>query len=280
MINSIEIHQLKKSAEFIENYINDKPKIAIVLGTGLGAVSNRLNIENKIPYEDIPYFPVSTVESHAGELLIAKLNDISIICLSGRWHYYEGYDYNELSIPIRVLKLLGIEYLILTNAAGGIDISYKTGDVMLINDHINFVMASPVRGKHIKELGDRFFDMTAAYDKELIGIAKECAKNTKLRIHEGVYAYTCGPHFETCAEIRFFRMVGCNAVGMSTVPEIITAKSCGIRSLAISLITNMASGVENKIMDGSEVDEVAFNAQKEMSDYVCSIIEQIKYLVS
>ena len=196
--------------------------------------------------------------------------------MSGRFHYYEGYDYEQLVAPVRLFKLLGVENMILTNAAGGINTGYKPGDLMIIRDHINLAGASPLRGPNDDRIGPRFFDVCNAYDEGLRTLAKSLAKECSLRIQEGVYAYQTGPHFETPAEIRFLRMAGADAAGMSTVTEALTAAHCGLKTLAISLISNMAAGVNNNRVDGEEVDYVAAQSAKEFKKYLSSILAHME----
>ncbi len=244
--------------QYIKEKIGEKKiETAIVLGSGLGVL--RDEIENKviIKYEDIPEFPVSTVPGHAGELIIGELSGKTIIAMNGRFHYYEGYDVKQTVFPIRIFSLLGIKKVILTNAAGGINLEYKPGDFMVINDHLSFFAESVLRGKNEDEFGVRFPDMSEAYDKEEIKKMKEVIKKHTGVAHEGVYAYMKGPCFETPAEIRALRVLGADAVGMSTVPEVVTARHSGIKVVAVSCITNMAAGVTNNKLSHEEVNETA-----------------------
>lgn len=275
MLQGKEFGYYEKAADYVKSKINFVPELAIVLGTALGGLAENIQDPIVIDYKEIPNFLVSTVDSHAGKLILGELFGKKVVCMSGRFHYYEGYDFNELTVSIRLFKLLGVEKLILTNAAGAVNTGYRPGDVMIIRDHLNFVISAPTRGPEIKEFGPRFFDMSNAYDRELSETALRCSKNTSLRVHQGVYVYTSGPHFETPAEIKFYRMAGADAVGMSTVPEVITAAQCGLKTLGISLITNMAAGILSGPIDGKEVDEVGEKATKELSLYVKSIIESI-----
>lgn len=271
----MEYRDYQAAADYIKERLKEDYEIGLVLGTALGQVAESMEDVVRIDYKDIPYFPTSTVDSHRGQLVAGRMGKARVLCMSGRFHYYEGYDFSRLATAVRVLRLVGIKTLIMTNAAGGINEAYNVGDVMLIRDHINFLQASPLRGANIKELGDRFFDMSNAYDKELRRLAKELAADSALCVREGVYAYTAGPQFETPAEIRFFRAVGCDAVGMSTVPEVITAVHCGIRVLGLSVITNMAAGVGGAAVDGSEVDGAVHRIIGELTAYIRSIAEAL-----
>ena len=248
----------------------------MILGSALGSLASDIKNPVEIPYEDIPDFLVSTVKSHAGKLILGELYGRKVVCMSGRFHYYEGYDYEQLVAPVRLFKLLGVENMILTNAAGGINTGYKPGDLMIIRDHINLAGASPLRGPNDDRIGPRFFDVCNAYDEGLRTLAKSLAKECSLRIQEGVYAYQTGPHFETPAEIRFLRMAGADAAGMSTVTEALTAAHCGLKTLAISLISNMAAGVNNNRVDGEEVDYVAAQSAKEFKKYLSSILAHME----
>ena len=270
-----DLSYYQKSADYVKSKIDFVPEIALILGTALGGLADKIENPITIPYSDIPNFLISTVDSHAGKLILGKLNGKNVVCMSGRFHYYEGYNFSQLVIPVRLFKLLGVHSMILTNASGGINTGYRPGDVMIIKDHINLLGASPTRGKNIEEFGRRFFDMSNAYDKDLIKIAQKCSSNTSLRVQEGVYAYACGPQFETPAEIKFMRIIGADAVGMSTVPEVITAAHCNIRVLGLSLITNMAAGVLDTPIDGNEVDEVGKRATEELQKYISNIIQEI-----
>ncbi len=265
----------KKASDFIKSKINCEPNLAIVLGTALGGLADEIENPVIIDYSDIPNFLLSTNSDHAGKLIIGKLNGKDIVCLSGRFHYYEGYTFEQLAIYVRVLKLIGIEKLILTNAAGGINKDYYPGDVMIISDHINFMGVSPTRGENIEEFGHRFFDMSNAYDKGLIALAESCANSTALNVRKGVYFFASGPQFETPAEIRAMSILGGDAVGMSTVPETITAAQVGIKVLGISLITNMAAGIVAGPIDGSEVDEVGKSSKLELTKYIKAIINKM-----
>lgn len=223
-------------------------------------------------YRDIPNFLVSTVASHAGKLIFGTVAGKKVVCMSGRFHSYEGYDFEQLVIPVRVMKLLGVEKLILTNAAGGVNTAYRPGDIMLLSDHIKLNGSSPLRGPNDSRFGPRFFDMSRVYDPQLRKIALDCAEGSDLRVHEGVYMFFPGPQFETPAEIRAARILGADAVGMSTVTETLTAAHCGLPVLALSVITNMAAGVLDQPLTCQEVDETAKTIESRFSSYMKKIV--------
>lgn len=264
----------EKSADYIREKIAGRnPKVAIILGSGLGVLSEEIEEKTVIKYEDIPNFPVSTVEGHAGELIIGRLGDKEIIAMNGRFHYYEGYDLKETTFPIRVFKLLGIETLILTNAAGGINTSYNAGEFMVINDYLSFFAESVLRGANLAEFGERFPDMSETFDKDLSQkLAQIIETNTGIS-HVGVYAYMKGPIFETPAEIRALRVLGADAVGMSTVPEAVVAHHCGIKTVAVSCITNMAAGVLDQKLSYEEVKDTADKVKVKFKQIIKEFVE-------
>ena len=265
----------KKSADYVRSLINDEPEIAIVLGSGLGDFASRIEDPIEIKYEDIPNFLVSTVESHAGKLIFGKAGGKKIICMSGRFHFYEGYDYEQLVIPIRLFKLLGVKATILTNAAGAINTDYKVGDIMIVSDHIKLNGASPLRGKNVDFFGPRFFDVTDMYTKKLRELALNCAEGSGLTFREGVYMFFTGPQFETPAEIRAARILGADAVGMSTVTEALTAAHCSMPLLAFSVMTNMAAGVLDQKLSDEEVGIAAAKISERFGKYIEKVISQI-----
>ena len=263
----------QESANFIKERIgNFSPKVAIVLGSGLGILSEE--IENKIiiKYKDIPHFAISTAIGHAGELLIGNLNGVDIIAMNGRFHYYEGYNIQETTFPIRVFSLLGIKNLILTNAAGGINLSYKAGDFMVMNDYLSFFADSVLRGKNLDEFGVRFPDTSETFDKTLNIKLREIIKKYAGAEHEGVYAYMKGPTYETPAEIRALRVLGADAVGMSTVPEAIVAHHAGMTVSAVSCITNMAAGVLPEKLSSEDVINTANKVQMVFKEIIKEFI--------
>jgi len=259
----------KEAVQYIKQKIGDRnPDTAIILGSGLGVLKD--DIENKvvIKYEDIPEFPISTVEGHAGELIIGELSGKTIIAMNGRFHYYEGYDIKQTVFPIRVFALLGVKNIILTNAAGGINTNIKEGSFMVINDHLSFFAESVLRGKNEDEFGVRFPDMSEVYDKQEVKRMKEIIKKYTENALEGVYAYMKGPAYETPAEIRALRTLGADAVGMSTVPEAIVARHSGMKVVAVSCITNMAAGVTNKKLSHEEVKATADRVKGEFKEII------------
>lgn len=265
----------RKAADFILKKINFKPEIGLILGSALGSISEEIENPTVIDYKDIPNFLTSTVQSHAGKLILGKLGEKNVVCMSGRFHYYEGYDFEDLTIPIRVFKLLGVETVILTNAAGAINRSYKPGDIMIIKDHIKLMGGSPARGANIPEFGPRFFDVSDMYTKDLRKLAKSIANNLDIKLHEGVYYFAAGPQFETPSEIKAMRRLGGDAVGMSTVTEAITAAHCGMKVLGLSLISNMAAGVLNQPITTEEVDEAGKEASSRIKKLIREIIRTI-----
>lgn len=265
----------EKSAEYVRARAPFQPEIAIVLGSCLGPFADSIQNPVSIDYAEIPNFLISTAPSHAGKLIFGTVAGRRVVCMSGRFHYYEGYDFEQLTIPVRLFKLLGVKATILTNAAGAINTAYRPGDVMIVSDHIKMTGASPLRGANISEFGDRFFDTTQMYTPELREIARECAKHSKLNVHEGVYFYFTGPQFETPAEIRAARILGGDAAGMSTVTEALTAAHCKMPLLALSVMTNMAAGVLDAPLSTDEVDRTGEKIAHEFSAYMTQIIQKI-----
>jgi purine-nucleoside phosphorylase len=238
------LEKILGTTEFLKNRGIINPEAGIILGTGLGGLTQKIKILLEIDYRDIPDFPVSTVEGHAGKLIYGDFGGKRIVALKGRFHYYEGYGPQEVALPIRVMKHLGIKYLFLSNAAGGVNPSFQIGDIMIITDHIN-LMRNPLIGQNDERIGPRFPDMSSAYDKSLIEKAVEIAENKGITVQKGVYLGTPGPTFETPSEYRYFRIIGADSVGMSTVPEVIIARHMNLPCFAVSIITDL--GVEGKI---------------------------------
>ena len=266
----------KKSADYIKERTEGfTPEIGLILGSGLGGTVDRIEDKVFIPYSEIPNFLVSTAPGHAGELVFGTLEGRKVVCMSGRFHYYEGYEFEQLTIPVRVMKLLGINKLIVTNAAGAINTSYKVGDIMIMKDHIFFSGHSPLRGINDPEFGERFFDITRVYDPEFRRIALECAKDSPLDVHEGVYFYFQGPQFESPAEIRAARILGGDCAGMSTVTEVLTAAHCGLPVLGISLMTNMGAGILDKPLSGEEVNEVGRKTAPLFQEYFLHVVREL-----
>ena len=238
-----------------EKLDNFTPKVAIVLGSGFGEVIDSIENKVEISYKDVPNMPVSTVAGHKGSFIFGNIESTKVAVMNGRVHLYEGYSVDQVVLPIRVLRLLGCETIILTNAAGGISYNLKAGDLMALNDHISVFAPNPLIGKNIDELGTRFPDMSCAYDRELTKLLSDTAIKCGIPLKEGVYAQLTGPSYETPAEIRMLRSLGADAVGMSTVCEVIAARHCGLKVVAMSLITNLACGMENKELNHKEVQE-------------------------
>jgi purine-nucleoside phosphorylase len=262
-----------KSAEYMRERLNGAaPKIAVILGSGLGDFAELLDEPIKIEYKDIHGFATSTALSHEGKFYCGKLSGTQILVMKGRFHYYEGYEFSAVAYPIWVFKLLGIEKLIITNSAGGINEKLQKGDLVLITDHIKLVNDSPLRGKNIEKLGERFFDMTTVYDKKMQNAAKEAAKKYDIELKEGVYAYMAGPQYETPAEIKALRILGADVVGMSTVSEVIAAAHAKLSVLCISLVTNLGAGM-GEILRGEDVTK---NAAEQKEKFAKLLIECIK----
>ena len=265
----------QKSADYVMSIIKDKPEIAIILGSGLGDFVSKIKNPIEIKYDDIPNFLVSTVASHAGKLIYGEVGGKKVICMAGRFHSYEGYDFEQLVIPVRLFKLLGVKATILTNAAGAVNKSYNVGDIMIVSDHIKLNGASPLRGKNLDFFGPRFFDVTDMYTKKLRKIALKCTEGSGLIFREGVYMFFPGPQFETPAEIRAARLLGADAVGMSTVTEALTAAHCSMPLLAFSVMTNMAAGVLDCKLSDEEVGIAAAKIADRFGAYIEKVIAAI-----
>ncbi len=267
--------KIMEAVNFIKNKTDFTPDIGIMLGTGLGNFAESVEKVIEIPYKEIPYFPVSTVISHKGTLVFAKLYGLNIIIFEGRFHRYEGYSMQEIAFPIRVLRFLGAKYLILTNAVGGLNPSYKPGDIVIIKDHINLMGDNPLIGPNDEKIGPRFPDMSNAYDKELRKIAKEVALENKLYIHEGVFAAMTGPNLETAAEYRFLRTIGADTIGMSTVPEVITAVHCGLKTIGISVVTDACFPDTLQPVNVEKIIAVANSAEPKLAMLIKGIVKKI-----
>lgn len=270
------LEKIQDTAAFIKGKVDTIPNIAIILGTGLGELVHEISDKEEIPYEIIPNFPLSTVEGHSGKLIFGQLGGKPVLAMQGRFHYYEGYTMKEVTFPVRVFQALGIKYLFVSNAAGGMNGSFDIGDIMLIDDHINTFPEHPLHGKNYKELGTRFPDMSDAYSKELRLLAMEIAKENNIKLQHGVYVGTQGPTFETPAEYNWFRIIGGDAVGMSTVPEVIVANHAKMKVLAFSIITDL--GVIGKIVEVTheDVQEAAKIAQPKMAFIMQEVIKRIE----
>ena len=267
------LERIQETASYLKSKMKTHPETAIILGTGLGSLVNEITDKYEISYESIPNFPVSTVEGHSGKLIFGKLGDKDILAMQGRFHFYEGYAMTEVTFPVRVMRELGIKTLFVSNAAGGMNPEFEIGDLMIITDHINFFPEHPLRGKNIP-YGPRFPDMSEAYNKELIRKANEIAAEKGIKVQHGIYIGTQGPTYETPAEYKMFRILGADAVGMSTVPEVIVANHCGIQVFGISVITDL--GVEGKIVEVTheDVQKAADAAQPLMTTIMRELINR------
>jgi purine-nucleoside phosphorylase len=269
------LSKIQESADYIRSCVTTQPSTAIILGTGLGNLATQITDAIEIPYKKIPNFPISTVEGHSGKLIVGKLGGIDILAMQGRFHYYEGYDMKQVTFPVRVMQAMGIKNLMVSNASGGMNPDFEIGDLMLINDHINLFPEHPLRGKNYPELGPRFPDMSEAYNKDFIQKAKAIAARNNIRVVEGVYVGTTGPTYETKAEYRYFRTIGGDAVGMSTVPEVIVANHAGMRCFGISIITDL--GVPGKIIEitHEEVQRIGNSVQPLMTLIMKELLAEI-----
>jgi len=267
--------ELFNALAFLKEKVNRKPEIGIILGSGLGELGDLAKDPVIISYMDIPGFPASTVKGHRGNLIFGKLRGKDVVMMQGRFHLYEGYPVNKVAFGVRVLGLLGINTLIVSNAAGGINEDLRPGDLMVIKDHINFTGENPAIGEEIDELGPRFFDMTVAYDEKLRRMARQVFEDSGEKFKEGVYAFFKGPSYETPAEIKMLKILGADAVGMSTVPEVIAARQMGIRVFGVSLITNMAAGINKEPLSHEEVLDISKKAGRKFIDIILRFIERI-----
>lgn len=269
------LQKITETADYLRGLMKTQPKVGIILGTGLGNLATQITERQEFPYQTIPNFPISTVEGHSGKLILGKLGGVDVLAMQGRFHYYEGYNMQQVTFPVRVMKMLGIDTLFVSNAAGGMNPNFEIGELMIINDHINLFPEHPLRGKNYSELGPRFPDMHEVYDKALIRKAQAIAKEHKIRVMEGVYVGTQGPTFETPAEYVYFRAIGGDAVGMSTVPETIVAHHAGMRVFGMSIITDL--GVPGKIVEVSheEVQEIGDEKQPLMTLIMTELIKSL-----
>ncbi|PXW90938.1 purine-nucleoside phosphorylase [Streptohalobacillus salinus] len=267
--------QLHEATAFIKDKLQVTPKVGLILGSGLGMLADEIENPLKIKYDQIPGFPVSTVEGHAGQLVIGELQGVNVIAMQGRFHFYEGYGLDAVTFPVRVMKQLGIEKLFVTNAAGGVNESFEPGNLMLITDHINNTGQNPLMGPNDAEQGVRFPDMSQAYDRKLQAVAKAVARDLSLDLKEGVYVWNTGPTYETPAEIRMLQTVGGDAVGMSTVPEVIVARHAGLEVLGISCISNMAAGILDQPLNHEEVIETTEKVREDFLGFVKTILSRL-----
>ena len=271
MLNAID-----EAVSYVRSKTALQPEAGVILGSGLGNVVDAIDVEAAIPYAEVPGAKASTVLGHQGRLILGRANGTPVAVMQGRVHFYEGYEMDEVMFLTRVLGRLGIRKLVVTNAAGGINTSFQPGDLMLISDHINLMGVNPLRGRNLDDLGVRFPDMSDAYAESLRAMAKEVAASLGLKVQEGVYLGLSGPTYETPAEIRAFRILGADAVGMSTVPEVIAASHMGIPALGISCITNMAAGILKQKLTHQEVMDTTTRVQKEFTSLVLGILERLK----
>ena len=265
--------EIQKTASWLKERMTTNPKTAIILGTGLGQLASEITDSYEFPYSEIPHFPVSTVEGHAGKLIFGKLGGKDIMAMEGRFHFYEGYNMKEVTFPERVMYELGIETLFVSNASGGMNPLFKIGDLMVITDHINFFPEHPLHGKNFPT-GPRFPDMHEAYDKRLIDLADDIAKEFDITLQHGVYLGVQGPTFETPAEYRMYHLMGADAVGMSTVPEVIVARHCGIKVFGMSIITDLGGFDTPVEVSHEEVQKAANGAQPKMTTIMCEMIRR------
>ncbi len=267
------LEQLNEASQYIASSIQAKPQIGIILGTGLGDLVEKIEWKKIIDYKAIPHFPVSTVAGHAGRLIYGILSGKEILVMQGRVHYYEGYSLPQVTFPVRVMKKLGIKVLIISNAAGGLNPHFSAGEIMVITDHINFTGQNPLIGPNLEEFGPRFPDMSTVYDRTLIALFEEAALQREIKINKGVYVGVIGPSLETPAETRFLRMMGADAVGMSTIPEVIVAAHCGLRILGISAISNINLP---DCMQPASISDILANAAKAGEKMIIILKEFLK----
>lgn len=270
------LDHIKAASSFIKSLYSGSPKIGVILGSGLNGFVDFMKVDLEINYADIPHFPVSTVEGHSGKLIVGEMGGVNLVVMSGRFHYYEGYTPNEVVFPIRVLKNLGVDMLLISNAAGGVNANFNVGDLMMIKDHISFAIVNPLLGKNFAELGPRFPDMSEPYSKAFIKIGYEVASSLGIELKEGVYFGVTGPTFETRAEYKLIRTLGADAVGMSTVQEVITAVHCGMTVFALSVITDIGIREEENVITHADVLDAAKDAAPNLALVFKGIIEKIK----
>jgi len=272
---SVLIEQLNETAAYIKSIYPHQPLVGIVLGSGLGNLAAEINIEKEIAYNELPHFPVSTVEGHHGKLLLGELSGRKVIVMAGRFHFYEGYTAQQVSYPIRVMKLLGVETLLLSNAAGGVNKDFKVGDLMIIKDHISLFITNPLLGKNEETLGTRFPDMSEPYSKSLIEKAKTIGNKLGYSLKEGVYTGVTGPTFETHAEYRMIKAIGGDAVGMSTVQEVIVAVHAGMKVFAASVITDLGIRDDDNVITHEEVLAAAKDAEPKLTALFKALVAEI-----
>ena len=267
--------RLEETVRAIQSKVRAAPRVGVILGTGLGGLGERIEGAQAIPYESLPHFPRSTVQSHKGQLVFGKIGGKPVVVMEGRFHLYEGYSAQEVTYPVRVMKKLGAEVLVASNASGGLNPSYKAADLMLISDHINLMGVNPLTGPNDERLGVRFPDMSAPYDEKLLALAEGVAREEKITAPRGVYAAVAGPNLETRAEYRFLRQIGADAVGMSTVPEVIVAAHGGMRALAVSCVTDLCIPETLKPASLEEILKVAAEAEPKLTRLISKVIEKL-----
>jgi purine-nucleoside phosphorylase len=271
-----EFERLQKAANFLKKEFSERPRIGLILGSGLSDAMGKLEGEKRIKFEKVPYFPKPTVQGHAGEYIYGKLANKLVLIQRGRVHYYEGYAMHEVAFPIRVMKLLGIETVLITNASGGINAKYRVGEFVVIRDHINLIPDNPLLGKNIEELGPRFPNLLDAYSAKLRALAKKSAKRAKIEIKEGVYCSLPGPMYESPVEIQAYKKLGADLVGMSTVPEVIAGRHCGLQILGISVVTNIAAGLDPSTkLTFAEVLETTKRRKKDFAKLIQAIVHDL-----
>jgi purine-nucleoside phosphorylase len=274
---TMTIEHIRETATFLKDTIGEfSPEIGIILGTGLGSLVNDIEVQHSISYADIPHFPVSTVEFHSGKLFFGTLSGKKVICMQGRFHYYEGYSMQQVVFPVRVMKLLGVDTLLVSNAAGGLNPGFQLSDLMIINDHISFFLPNnPLIGKNLDELGDRFPDMCDPYDLTLVEKAVEIAQRNNIKVQTGVYVSVPGPQLETRSEYRMLRFLGGDAVGMSTIPEIIAARQMQMRCFGLSVITDLGIPETLEKVDISRILEAAYKAEPQMTQLLKALLNEM-----
>lgn len=271
----MELSKVMESINFIKSKVDFVPEVGVILGSGLGEMADKIENRKIVKYSEIPNLPTSTVPGHAGQFVFGKLNGKNVICMQGRIHYYEGYDIENIALPVYIMKYLGIKTLIVTNAAGGVNTSYEPGDLMIIKDHINFAFKNPLIGKNDESIGERFPDMSKTYTPELIKLTQSISKKLNMKVQVGTYFWMTGPCFETPAEIKMIRILGGDAVGMSTVPEVIAAAHCKLNVLGISCITNMAAGILDQPLNHKEVIETSNKVKDKFSALLTEVIGKL-----
>lgn len=271
----LNLKKIKESADFVKNNISITPEIGVILGSGLGDLAEEIENKEIIKYSDIPNMPASTIKGHKGQFVVGTLKGKKVIMMQGRVHYYEGNKMSDVVLPVYIMKELGVKNMIVTNAAGGVNENYTPGDLMIIKDHIDFAFSNPLIGSNDEEIGPRFPDMSEAYNKNLIFLAEKEAEKLGFSLQKGVYTMMTGPSYETPSEIKMLRMLGADAVGMSTVPEVIAANHCGIKVLGISCITNMAAGILQQPLNHQEVIETSNKVRSKFISLLKSILEVI-----